>query len=75
MLDLEDCYLKSVQIVKTIDKYEDQELNEVVKILAHELKVKCMENVVCISLINKLQKKYPQVNLDVELFLEGVQID
>ena len=75
MLDLEDCLLKSVQIVKIIDKYEDQEFNEAVKILAHELKVKCMENVVCINLINKLQKKYPQINLDVELFLEGVQID
>jgi Cu/Ag efflux pump CusA len=74
-MDLQEIYNSSVATVQVIERYDMSEFTDEQVLLIDTLKTKCMEAAVLVSLLNKLQNKYPAINLDVELFLEGVQID
>lgn len=74
-IDLHEWYDASVSTVNTILKTEKEFGYEIENPIVVDLKTKCMQNVVLLSLIGKLAKKYPAISLDVELYLEGVNID
>lgn len=74
-IDLAEWYSDSISTVNTILKTEKEFGYEIENPIVIDLKKKCMQNVVLLSLIGKLGKKYPAIAFDVELYLEGVTID
>jgi Cu/Ag efflux pump CusA len=74
-MDLQEMYNSSVSTVEVIDRYDMSNFTDSQILLIDTLRKKCMETAVLVSLVKKLQNKYPAINFDVELFLEGVQID
>ena len=58
--------------VETTEKEFGHEIENQIVV---DLKTKCMQNVVLLSLIGKLARKYPAISFDIELYLEGVTID
>ena len=64
-----------ISTVNTILKTEKEFGHEIENQIVVDLKTKCMQNVVLLSLIGKLARKYPAISFDIELYLEGVTID
>lgn len=74
-IDLHEWYDSSVSTVNTILKTEKEFGYEIENPIVVDLKTKCMQNVVLLSLIGKLSRKYPAIAFDIELYLEGITID
>jgi len=75
IMNLEELYALSVSTVDMIEEYDTSKLTEDEIQLMYVLRERSMETAILAGLLSKLKSKYPIINLDVELFLEGVQID
>lgn len=74
-IDLAEWYDDSLSTVNTILKTENEFGYELENPIVVDLKKKCMQNIVLLSLIGKLGKKYPAIAFDIELYLQGILID
>ena len=74
-IDLHEWYDSSISTVNTILKTEKEFGYDIENPIVVDLKTKCMQNVVILSLLGKLARKYPAISFDIELYLEGVSIE
>jgi hypothetical protein len=71
-MDIDAIQLESIAIVELLSSEDSSGFSDLENQLIDKLRTKCMENVVFISAIRRLRKKFPVASLATELYLEGV---
>lgn len=72
-MDIDSIQMESIALVELLNSDSFRGYSELEVQLIEKLKMKCMENVVFISALRKLRKKFPGAAFSTELYLEGVE--